>query len=257
VDAVRVLGVPLAPLPFDTAIQALLDAAHKHRRLRGHFCTVHTAVEATENPALLGALQSADLVCTDGMPLVWICRLRGARDVERVAGPDVMLVLCDKGRPLGLRHYFLGGGPGTPETLAARMTSRFKGLQVAGTHSPPFGNIAPDEDTRIIAAINASRPDIVWVGLGTPKQDVWAADHAAVLAAPVILAVGAAFDFHSGRLRRAPRWMRQAGFEWLFRLLMEPRRLWRRYLTTNARFGWLLLREEVARWRDSSSGRPA
>jgi N-acetylglucosaminyldiphosphoundecaprenol N-acetyl-beta-D-mannosaminyltransferase len=203
----------------------------------------------------MGALQSADLVYTDGMPLVWISRIRGARGSERVSGPDVMLAVCDKGRPLGLRHYFLGGSPGTPEAVAAKLSGRYEGLQVAGTLSPPFGEISRDEEAAIVDAINAAKADVLWVGLGTPKQDLWAADHAATVNPTLILTVGAAFDFHSGRLRRAPGWMQSVGLEWLFRIAMEPRRLWRRYLTTNAKFSWLLLRDEIERRRRRASSR--
>jgi N-acetylglucosaminyldiphosphoundecaprenol N-acetyl-beta-D-mannosaminyltransferase len=249
VGLVRIVGLSLQAGRFDEAVNVLIDAAHARRRIRGHFCTAHTAVEANANPALMAALRSADLVLPDGMPLVWIARRRGQKEAERCAGPDVMVAVCDRGRAAGLSHYFVGGAPGTPEALASSLADRYPGLQVAGTHSPPFRDASPAEDASLVAAINAAGPDVLWIGLGTPKQDLWAAEHAAILDAPVILTVGAAFDFHSGRLRRAPHWMRRVGLEWLFRLAMEPRRLWRRYLLTNARFVWLVVREEIARRR--------
>jgi N-acetylglucosaminyldiphosphoundecaprenol N-acetyl-beta-D-mannosaminyltransferase len=244
---IRVLGVPLSVQRYDTAIAGFVDAAVNRRRLRAHFCTVHSVVEANRDHRLRDAFASADLACTDGMPLVWTCRLRGAREAERVAGPDVMLSVCDVGREFGLRHFFLGGRPGTPEALAQALKARFPGLEVAGTHSPPFRPLTTEEDAAMVDAINASNAHVLWIGLGSPKQDIWAASHAASVRVPMILAVGAAFDFHSGKLRRAPGWMRRVGLEWLFRLAMEPRRLWRRYLTTNVRFTYLLLRESVGR----------
>jgi N-acetylglucosaminyldiphosphoundecaprenol N-acetyl-beta-D-mannosaminyltransferase len=250
---IHVLGVPLSPQRYDAAVADLIEAAAGGRRLRAHFCTVHSVVEATGDVRLREVFATADLACTDGVPLVWACRRRGALEAERVAGPDVMLSVCDAGRRVGLRHYFLGGRPGTPEALAEALTTRFPGLEVAGTHSPPFRPLSDAEDAEMVEAINASGANVLWIGLGSPKQDFWAASHALRLQVPVVLAVGAAFDFHSGRLRRAPRWMRRAGLEWLFRLAMEPRRLWRRYLSTNVRFAYLLFRETL---RVRSSRRP-
>jgi N-acetylglucosaminyldiphosphoundecaprenol N-acetyl-beta-D-mannosaminyltransferase len=246
---IRVLGVSLAAQRYDDAIAEFLDAATQKRRLRAHFCTVHSLVEASSDIRLRDAFDSADLVCTDGMPLVWTCRLRGAPEAERVAGPDVMLSLCDLGRKLGLRHFFFGGRPGTAVALASAMRARFPGLEVVGTYAPPFRPPTADEDAAAVALIGAATPDVLWIGLGSPKQDLWAASHAEHLQLPVVLAVGAAFDFNSGQLRRAPRWMRRAGLEWLFRLAMEPSRLWRRYLTTNLRFLYLLAREGLDRKR--------
>jgi len=156
--------------------------------------------------------------------------------VSRVYGPDLMLALCEESKEKGYRHFFYGGAEGVADELAASLTERYPGLQVAGTYSPPFRPLTEDEDQQVVDLINRSGADIVWVGLGTPKQDFWVADHVGRLEAPVLLAVGAAFDFHSGRKRQAPRWMQRAGLEWLFRLLTEPRRLWYRYLVLNPLF---------------------
>jgi N-acetylglucosaminyldiphosphoundecaprenol N-acetyl-beta-D-mannosaminyltransferase len=246
VKHVSILGVDIAAQSFEEALSALLRAAAARERVRAHFCTVHSVVEAARNTELTKVFNTAELAFTDGMPLVWVSRLKGARGAERVCGPDVLPALADRGRRPGLRHYFLGGAPGTPEALAASLANRFPGLVVAGTHSPPFRAMSADEDAVMMAAINEAEPDVVWIGLGSPKQEFWAARLADRVNAPLILPVGAAFDFHSGRLRRAPRWMHRVGLEWLFRLVMEPRRLWRRYLVTNARFAWLVLREQLS-----------
>ncbi len=198
--------------------------------------TVHSVMECQRNERLRAIANRSGMTTPDGMPLVWLSRLRGHRDVSRVYGPDLMLALCEESIEKGYRHFFYGGAEGVADELAARLTERYPGLQVAGTYSPPFRSLTEDEDRQVVDLINRSGADIVWVGLGTPKQDFWVADHVGRLEAPVLLAVGAAFDFHSGRKRQAPRWMQRAGLEWLFRLLTEPRRLWYRYLVLNPLF---------------------
>lgn len=244
-----ILGTGLAVLDLDSAVERLLDAARARTRLRVHFCTVHSLVEASADPKLAAVFASSGLVAMDGMPLVWVARLRGQHAAERVCGPDVMLALCDRGRADGLRHFFMGGRRGVPELLARRLADRYPGLQVVGTVSPPFRAPSMEEDRELVDRINAAAPDVVWIGLGSPKQEFWAAEHESRLHNPLILPVGAAFDFHSGRVRRAPRWMQRAGLEWVFRLAAEPGRLWRRYVVTNGRFAYLLLREEAGRLR--------
>ena len=246
---VRILGVDVAAQEFDEAIAALLAAAATRQPLRAHFCTVHSLVEAAGDTALTRVFNTAGMAFTDGMPLVWVARLRGVGRAERVCGPDVMPALADRGRSGGLRHYFLGGAPGTPEALAASLGQRYPGLVVVGTHSPPFRALSTDEEAALVSAINEVEPDVLWIGLGSPKQEFWAARLADRVDAPLVLPVGAAFDFHSGRLRRAPTWMQRVGLEWLFRLAVEPRRLWRRYVGTNARFVFLLIREQASRRR--------
>jgi N-acetylglucosaminyldiphosphoundecaprenol N-acetyl-beta-D-mannosaminyltransferase len=253
--AIHVLRVRLTPRRYEEAIDALLSAATTETRLRAHFCTVHSLVAGHDNARLRDVFESAAMVCTDGVPLVWVARLRGAGGAERVCGPDVMLTLLDRGREVGLRHYFLGGRPGIAEVLAQTLTTRFPGLQVVGTQAPPFRPLTVAEDEALINGINAADPHVLWIGLGSPKQDHWAADHEAQLKVPVLLPVGAAFDFHSGRLRRAPVWMRRLGLEWLFRLASEPRRLFGRYLVTNIRFVLLLGAEEVGRRLQRAGGR--
>ena len=250
---VQVLGVPIEAQRYKAAVDSLLRAAQSGAARRAHFATVHSVVMATENLALREAFASAWMVCTDGVPLAWVARRRGIA-AERVCGPDVVLSLCDLGRAVGLRHYFLGGAPGTADRLVKNLTARFPGLEVVGTASPPFRALTPGEDEAVVAAVNAASPDVVWVGLGSPKQELWAAGHEFKLTCHLILPVGAAFDFHSGQLRRAPRWMRRVGLEWLFRLAMEPRRLLRRYVVTNTRVLALLAREEWARRRGAAKG---
>jgi N-acetylglucosaminyldiphosphoundecaprenol N-acetyl-beta-D-mannosaminyltransferase len=240
--------VPLTAQTYASGTSRLIEAAASHRPFRAHFCTVHSLVEALRDPALLGVFESADMVAMDGVPLVWVARHRGRRSAERVCGPDTMLTVCDEGRRSGLRHFLLGGAPGVAETLADRLSTQFPGLTIVGTLSPPFRALTDAEDAALVAEVNATSPDVVWIGLGSPKQEFWAASHAAAIPA-VLLPVGAAFDFHSGRIRRAPRWMQRTGLEWLFRLAMDPRRLLGRYVVTNSKFVVGMAREEVARRR--------
>lgn len=221
----------------------VLRAPDTGDRLSLHFATAHTMVETQENAQLREALAQG-LVEPDGMPLVWLGRRQGLR-VERVCGPDFMPAVIEHGIRNGRTHFFYGGAPGVPDDLAARLVARYPGMRVAGSLSPPFRVLSTDEDQAIIAEINAVGPDYVWVGLGAPKQDLWVAAHRSRLHAPVLLAVGAAFDFHAGRRRRAPRWMQRSGTEWIFRLVSEPRRLAGRYTRVNAQFLRLILAERL------------
>jgi N-acetylglucosaminyldiphosphoundecaprenol N-acetyl-beta-D-mannosaminyltransferase len=197
---------------------------------------MHGVAEARRDPTVRRALDAADMIVPDGMPLVWLGRLRGHPLRRRVYGPELMLEFCRATAGRGLRHYFYGGGPGVADELTARLESRFPGLVVAGTHSPPFRPLTPAEDAQVVARINACAPDVVWVGLSTPKQERWMHEHRARLTAPVLVGVGAAFDMHAGRLPQAPVWMREHGGEWLYRLYREPRRLWRRYVLLGSAF---------------------
>ena len=237
----EVLGHRIAAAPFASVLRRVLQAPESGERLSLHFATVHTLVESQQNDALREAL-SEGLVEPDGMPLVWLGRAAG-RPVERVCGPDFMPALIEHGIKSGRKHYFYGGAPGVPEALAARLSDRYPGLQVVGTLSPPFRTLTADEEESIVAQINAAAPDYVWVGLGTPKQDLWLSAHRSRLRAPALLAVGAAFDLLAGRRRRAPRWMQRTGMEWIYRLAMEPRRLGSRYTRLNARFIRLIAKD--------------
>jgi len=244
-DWYEVLGVRVNAAPFGEVLGRVLEAPDSGERLSLHFATVHTLVESQENEMLRGAL-SQGLTQPDGMPLVWLGRA-GGRHVERVCGPDFMPALIERGIGAGRTHFFYGGAPGVPEALAARLMDRYPGLRVAGTYSPPFRPLSADEEEAIVARINAAAPDYVWVGLGTPKQDLWLAANRPRLNASALLAVGAAFDLLAGRRRRAPRWMQRTGTEWIYRLAMEPRRLGSRYTRVNARFLRLLVQDRFRR----------
>ncbi|HVH70624.1 MAG TPA: WecB/TagA/CpsF family glycosyltransferase, partial [Candidatus Dormibacteraeota bacterium] len=197
---------------------------------------MHGIVEAQRDPSFKEILNATDLVVPDGIPLVWLGRRRDHDLPRRVYGPELLLEFCGKTEGQGYRHFFLGGEPGVAEQLAKSLKRRFPGLQLAGTFSPPFRLLSENEDQEIVFMISRAAPDVLWMGLGAPKQERWMHEHKNRLDVPVMVGVGAAFDMLSGKRRQAPRWMREHGLEWLFRLFQEPRRLWRRYLIHGSQF---------------------
>ena len=205
---------------------------------RSYVChaNVHGVMEAQRDPQVRAVYNRAGLTVADGMPLVWLGRQAGHAGTGRVYGPDLMLELCARAARSGASCFYCGGAPGVADELAAAMQARFPGLRTAGTYSPAFELDARRVDADAVRAINAARPDIVWVGLGCPRQELWMATHRGALTAGALIGVGAAFDFHTGRKRQAPRFMMRMGLEWLFRLLVEPARLWHRYLVYNPWF---------------------
>ena len=222
-----------------------------HERAGCHYISVtgmHGVVEAQHEPEFRSILSAADLVVPDGMPLVWLARWRGFALRRRVYGPDLMADFFSQSVARGYKHYLYGGAPGVADRLAVALTKRFPGLAIVGTCSPPFGPPGKEEDERFVRDINNSGADVVWIGLSGVTQDKWMFEHRDKLNVPVLVGVGAAFDFHSGRKKQAPLWMRESGFEWLFRLLQEPKRLWRRYLVYGSRFVYLVALEELG-WR--------
>jgi N-acetylglucosaminyldiphosphoundecaprenol N-acetyl-beta-D-mannosaminyltransferase len=236
IPRVDILGVNVSAINMVQAldtIEAWIATGEKN-----YVCVtgVHGVMESQRDEELRRIHNAAGMVTPDGMPLVWISRLRGYRHVDRVYGPDLLLELCACSVTRGYRNYFYGGGAGVPDLLAERLREKFPGLEVVGVFSPPFRELTLDEDGDVVQAINRARPDIVWIGLSTPKQERWMARHSKSLNAPVLIGVGAAFDFHAGIKRQAPRWMQRSGLEWLYRLGCEPRRLWRRYVFNNSLF---------------------
>jgi N-acetylglucosaminyldiphosphoundecaprenol N-acetyl-beta-D-mannosaminyltransferase len=181
-------------------------------------------------------LNEADIATPDGMPVVWALRSFGAETQQRVYGPTLMLELCCRAAKSGLRIFLYGGRPATLPLLEASLHARFPELLIAGSYSPPFRPLTDTEEEQIVALIRRSEADIVFVGIGSPKQEIWMYQHRGCFPGVTLIGVGAAFDFHAGRIRQAPGWMQRAGLEWFFRLLIEPARLWRRYLLITPRF---------------------
>ena len=225
----NVLGVRISPVTMRRAVSSL---AVWIANRQPHYITVtpaHAVMDAYKDPELRRIFNASGMTTPDGMAIVWLLKLRGHRDVSRVYGPDLMLETCRAGMQLGYRHFLYGGGEGVASALEDRLCARFPGLQIVGSHTPPFRDLTAEEDRFVVDRINSAGPDIVWVGLSTPKQERWMAAHLGRIQAPVMIGVGAAFDFLSGRKPQAPVWMQRGGLEWIFRLATEPRRLWPRY----------------------------
>jgi N-acetylglucosaminyldiphosphoundecaprenol N-acetyl-beta-D-mannosaminyltransferase len=207
---------------------------------------VHMVMEAYDDPSFQAIVNSADRVTPDGMPLVWVLRRKGFPLKDRVYGPTLMLHVLEAAARQGVPVGLLGGAPDVLDALVGRLRERFPSLQIAYRQSPPFRALTAEEDRAMVQAVRESGARILFVGLGCPKQERWMAAHAAGTRDPVpavMLGVGAAFDFHAGALRQAPAWMQDRGLEWLFRLAVEPRRLWKRYLKQNPRFAVLAMKE--------------
>lgn len=233
----NVLGVGISALTLAQTRDLVVGVRGQLRC--GYVCcgTAAGLTAARADPALRKIFNESWLTTPDGMPLVWL----GPSGVERVYGPDLMLAVCDAGRATGLTHYFFGGADGVAEELKQKLCARFPGLAVVGTFTPPFRPLDAGELTALRTEVAHTRPDVIWVGLGTPKQEKFMAEHWQTLDAGVLIGVGAAFDFHSGRVRQAPRWVQRSGFEWLFRLCTEPRRLGPRYVITTPLFALRVL----------------
>jgi N-acetylglucosaminyldiphosphoundecaprenol N-acetyl-beta-D-mannosaminyltransferase len=236
-DSFRVLGVAVDAVQIPEVVARIETWIQRPEPC--HFIAVtgmHGVMEAQHDVEFKMVLNSANLVVPDGMPLVWLGRLRGHRLARRVYGPELMVSVCERTASRGIRHFFFGGAPEVPEKLAQLLRARFPGVEIIGTYSPPFRPTTDEQDKEIVDAINAAAPDIVWVGLSTPKQEKWMHAHRDRLRVPVLIGVGAAFDINSGMKRQAPIWMREHGLEWLFRLMQEPQRLWRRYILYGSQF---------------------
>jgi N-acetylglucosaminyldiphosphoundecaprenol N-acetyl-beta-D-mannosaminyltransferase len=237
VGAQPVLGVPLALTDYDRTLDWIDAMAQSGKK--GYVCVaaVHTVMASQEDPELREAVLNSDLVVPDGQPLVWAMNALGHQLPTRVYGPELMHRACARASNSGLRMYLYGGrNQGALVQLALNLRRQFPGLKIVGGYSPPFRDLTREEEETIAAEINATSADIVWVGIGVPKQEKWMARMRKRLDAPVLVGVGAAFDFHAGLVPQAPDWMQRIGLEWAYRLAHEPRRLWRRYARYNPLF---------------------
>jgi len=235
-NRVNILGVGISVLNLQTALDEIAAALRDKRK--GYICVtgVHGVMEAQNDAAFRTILNQAFLCTPDGMPMVWMGKIRGHRKMQRVYGPDLMLDVCAWSEINSCRHFFFGGAEGVVEALIGKLKARFPKLEIAGTFTPPFRALNPQEEIQLREIVHAARPDIFWVGLSTPKQENFMAEFLPKLDVTLMIGVGAAFDFHSGRVKQAPRWMQRSGLEWFYRLCREPKRLARRYLTNNPRF---------------------
>ena len=236
-NEVEVLDVPLAAIDYQRTMD-WMDAMVRDGR-RGTICvaTVHIVMRAREDHELRDAMLGSALIVPDGQPLVWALRALGHREATRVYGPELMARYCERSARSGATMYLYGGrNQGALVELALGLRRRHPGLKIVGGHSPPFRPLTDDERDFVVEDINRSKADVVWVGTGQPKQEIWMREMRPLLDAPMLIGVGAAFDFHAGLVPQAPTWMQDVGLEWVFRLSKEPRRLWRRYARYNPRF---------------------
>lgn len=238
----RILGVPVHAIQIPGVVSQVQQWIHNDERGRYIAITgMHGIAESRTDCDYRRALDSADLVVPDGMPLVWLGRWHRHSIKRRVYGPELMETFCRETGP-SYRHFFYGGGPGIAERLADSLHKRY-GIIVAGTYCPPFRPLTDQEQQQVVSHVKAVSPNILWVGLSTPKQEKWMHQHRDQLPVPVMLGVGAAFDFNSGQTQQAPVWMQENGLEWVFRLWTEPKRLWRRYLITIPKAAGLVVLE--------------
>jgi len=232
----NVLGVGVHAIDLPRAAGIIENAIREGRK--GYVCTtgVHGVMEAQRDPQFRKTLNRALLVVPDGMPTVWIGRMQGYTAMKRVFGPDLMLEVCRRSAGNGIRHFLFGGNPGIANELAEALRRRFPGIKVVGTFTPPFRVLEQSEQLALEKQLETAQPDIVWVGLSTPKQEKFMADNIQRLACKIMIGVGAAFDIHTGHVKDAPNWVKGAGLQWAHRLCQEPRRLWKRYLVNNSTF---------------------
>ena len=240
-----ILGVGISAVNLELARDTVMDWVHNDRRDYVTVTGVHGVIEAQDDEAFKTILNDAGLTVPDGMPMVWLSWLNGFKQVDRVFGPDLMLALTEALAGEKRSAFYYGGQPGIAEELSQVLGARFPGLRCAGAWTPPFRALTAQEESEITQMINNSGADIVWVGLSTPKQERWMARFRSRLTAPALIAVGAAFDYHTDRISRAPRWMQRSGLEWFYRLCQDPKRLWQRYLRNNPLFAWYLLCQKL------------
>ncbi|MGA2902580.1 MAG: WecB/TagA/CpsF family glycosyltransferase [Candidatus Korobacteraceae bacterium] len=234
----NLLGVGISAIDLKDALCRSSQLLQQRRK--GYICVtgVHGIMEAQRDPSFRAILNRSFLCTPDGMPTVWVGRMQGHRRMRRVYGPDFMLGMCRLSVEKRYRHFLYGGNPGVAEKLKRCVETMLPGIDIVGTHTPPFRALTPTEEDQLMATVASVRPDIIWVGLSTPKQERFMASMIDRLDTCLMVGVGAAFDIHAGLLADAPTWMKGAGLQWLHRLLKEPRRLWRRYLVNNPRFLW-------------------
>ncbi len=236
----NVLGIEIDAINLNSACEKIDQWIQKKNPVYICVAPVSTVIDCQDDPVYRTVINSADMVTPDGMPIVWLGRTTN-KSIQRTYGPDLMLAVCEKGLAHGYRHFLYGATPSTLQRLESRLKNQFPGINIVGSFSPPFSPTAKKEEQATLATMNQSGADILWVGLGSPKQDFWMQMHRARLEVPVMIGVGAAFDFLSGVKPQAPRFLQACGLEWFFRLSCEPRRLGRRYLIKNSRFLFLLL----------------
>lgn len=237
----NVLGVGIHGIDLPRAVEILKESARGNRK--GYVCVtgVHGVMEAQRHPSFRKILANALLVTPDGMPTVWVGKAQGLHQMQRVFGPELMLQVCQQSVSEGLTHFLYGGKPGVAERLQLNLERLCPGIKILGTYTPPFRTLETGEKLQLQSLVERLRPDIIWVGLSTPKQEIFMSENINNLACTLMIGVGAAFDIHTGEVSDAPTWIKQAGLQWFHRLCQEPARLWKRYLINNTGFLWKIM----------------
>lgn len=245
---VNIAGVDIDNVSFTDLVDMVGSSVSARKSVFIVTCNIDHVVKLKRDPEFAAAYGDAALVLPDGIPILWAAKFLGKPLKEKVSGSDILPKLCATAQKKGYRLFFLGGNPGSATRASEALKERHPGLQVVGVYSPPFGfEKDAEEDCKIVDMIKSAAPDILFVGLGAPKQEKWIHRHYKALGVPVSIGVGATFEFVAGVVRRAPAWMQRAGLEWLWRLAMEPKRLWRRYLVEDMEFFRLVLKQKLRR----------
>ncbi|MDJ0496952.1 MAG: WecB/TagA/CpsF family glycosyltransferase [Acidimicrobiia bacterium] len=247
-----VVGIPISTTSYEE-VMATISARPEDRGVSVAVCNVHSVMSARRDAKLRDAVAGAEIATPDGVPLVWALRWTGHPEQQRVYGPELMRRALVDSASLGWKHYLYGSSRATLDRLRKAISEFAPDAEIVGAVSPPFRELTPDEHDEALARITASGADVVWVGLGMPKQELWMHHAKQSLPGIALLGVGAAFDFLAGTVKQAPAWMQRTGFEWLYRLLQEPRRLWRRYIWNNPAYlmllAWQVLRSRIGKRR--------
>jgi N-acetylglucosaminyldiphosphoundecaprenol N-acetyl-beta-D-mannosaminyltransferase len=253
----HVLGVEIDAVDMEAALARTATALHASRK--GYVCmvSVHGIMEARRSPRLAEIYTRSEMNLPDGMPLVWVGNMQGRASIGHVSGPDLMIEIFRRKQFAGFTHFLYGGQEGVAEQLRDKLTQQFPWARIVGTYTPGFHDLTPAEEDRLLSEIKAAKPDIVWIGLGCPKQELFMSRYLPMLDTTLMFGVGAAFDYHTGRIRDCAGWIKLCGLQWLHRLLQDPRRLWRRYLRNNPAFLWHIALQLAGLQRDPGTQRTA
>lgn len=247
----QVLNIPVSKMNLAQTVSSVLELAHQRKNTYLCALNVHSVTLAQYSAELFNTLSQSEINCPDGMPLVWIGRMGGDPSISQVRGPDLMLEICQASVPFGFRHFLFGGKSTVAEKLKQELEKKIPGIQVVGAYTPPFRPMTELEEKQLKQMVDKTKPHFFWVGLGSPKQELFCARYVHRLDAGVMVGVGAAFDIFTGSIKDSPIWVRKIGLQWLHRLLQEPKRLWKRYLILNPLFLLLVVKKRL---KDKISG---
>ena len=255
--AAHVLGIEVDAINLKQACKQVAELLAQ--RNKGYVCVagVHGVMEAQSNQELFAAYANSEMTIPDGMPLVWVGHSQGHAEMRRVTGPDLMLEIFRRPQFANVTHYLYGGQAGIAEELREKLVAQFPWVRIVGVATPPFCEVIDREQPDFIEAVDRLRPDIIWLGISCPKQEIFMARHLPHIQSALMFGVGAAFDYHTGRIRDCSEWIKRAGLQWLHRLMQDPRRLWRRYLRTHPAFVWRIGRQLIRDRRSAASAASA